>query len=137
MPPRRRNSGDQPPVPPSHSPVDMTARRMVVGVPWCGRSSFPSAERDVGQARLGRAEAPEAKVAVQGPVDRREPLEAATVDVTVRGPDGTVLVILRRDLGFPSGPLPGDPFAFGPGTPVSAVCASLPAPAALRCLRSR
>lgn len=99
--------------------------------PWCGRS-YKSEPRQAVPARAANI------LPVQAPIDRTNPLDVFSIDVQVKAPDGTVLEILRRPMGFPSGPLPGDP---GP-VPLGfdsrlGVCHVLSINAAARCLQSR
>jgi len=114
---------------------EILARGFVLQAPWGGLTIRPDAEA------APAAEAPppaHAVVAVRAPIDRTDPAEVFSVDTNVKLPDGTVLQILRRPFGFPSGRLPGDPgpvpVGFEPGREI---CDVLSPPAAARCRLGR
>lgn len=104
--------------------------------PWGGRALEEDKEL-LEQPVAARAAVP-AILPVQAPIDRTNQLDVFSVDTEVKKSDGTVLRILRRPWGFPSGPLPGDP---GP-VPIGfdtrqGVCHVLSTNAAAPCLQSR
>src|SRR3954447_23636168 len=71
-------------------------------------------------------------------VDRSVPTATFSLDVPVRNKAGKVIEILRRPLGYPSGPLPADP-GYLPGgvDPRTAICHILSRGAAARCSQGR
>jgi len=75
---------------------------------------------------------------LRAPIDRSDPIDVFSIDVPVKTPDGTVLEILRRPFGYPSGRLPGDPGPVPPGfDPRTEICHVLSPAAAARCLFGR
>lgn len=72
---------------------------------------------------------------IQASVNRAEPPDVFYRDRAI-SVDGEIVVILRRDAGFPSGPLPADPGRFRPSIYHQyGVCHILSPTAALRCAR--
>ncbi len=101
--------------------------------PWGGRTLEPGAA-----AAAEVAEPAQAAVMLRAPIDRSDPIDVFSIDVPVKTPDGTVLEILRRPFGYPSGRLPGDPGPVPPGfDPRTEICHVLSPAAAARCLFGR
>lgn len=103
-------------------------REFVLRAPWCGHTVM--AHEPTAAAAAPDVSPRAASVRVCGPVDRRVGLLAQAVDVPAKDENGRLVAILRRPIGYPSGPLPGDPSRFDPPP----ACAALPPMAALRCL---
>jgi hypothetical protein len=109
-------------------------RVLRVHAPFGGRALEPEPEPE-----------PEAEAVVVRPtpvvspvsaiVDRRDVLAVFSIDTKVFR-DGRLRGILRNPLGYPSGPLPGDPGRFTSAVdPRLGVCHVLSPSAAARCLR--
>ena len=112
------------PLPEGPSIQELEASDLAASLPWGG-----------GKGRPETAPAPPVPIAVFAPIDRSDPIDVFSIDRAVRGPDGSLVHILRREYGFPGGRLPGDP---GPALvgldPRREVCHALSTTAAARCL---
>lgn len=114
--------------------AEVTARGLLTGAPWQG--GLRHEERAV-RAPEAAALTPPPSSPVLTSINRAIPPAVVHRDKPIVV-NGEVVVILRRDVGFPSGPLPADPGRFPPGVdPRQRVCGVLSPVAAARCLAGR
>jgi len=124
---------------------DAVAARLLPRNAWAGRAPAhvleaprPAAAQRAPAAGPARVQAGLVVPAQTRTVDRAVPCDIFFLDVDVKDSSGTVLAVLRRPQGYPSGPLPADPGSFsGTADPRTQVCRVLAPGAGARCARGR